>query len=206
MKHLASIKRLLDSISSPATITNGDNIFIYANQAFLDYYKYKLADIIGVSPQILQPVKGSKASYRECCQVALTQCRPWSGFIQNIDSRQNQSAVYLWLIPLRPMPTMQAAGFLGISTPVGTEVKLMGDIFTLLLNATELVSSDAPIQKLTQLMPKAPSRHNQILRLADLGYSPKAIADALDITPSTVNVVRWKARQPVIAKKLSRIA
>ena len=60
VNHLASIKRLLDTISSPATITNGDNIFIYANQAFLDYYKYKLADIIGVSPRILQPLKGSK--------------------------------------------------------------------------------------------------------------------------------------------------
>jgi len=201
VNHLASIKRLLDTISSPATITNGDNIFIYANQAFLDYYKYKLADIIGVSPQILQPLKGSRESYRESFQVAITQHRPWSGFIQNIDSSQNQCAVYLCIIPLRPMPTMRAAGFLGISTPAGNEVKLIGDIFTLLINASELTSSDAPLQKLTHLLPKVPSRQNQILRLAELGYTSKTIAAALDITPSTVNVVRWKARQPVPAKK-----
>ena len=53
----SEILKLIEGLSSAATITNSDNLFTYANAAFLNQYHYKLRDIVGLSPKILQPKK-----------------------------------------------------------------------------------------------------------------------------------------------------
>jgi hypothetical protein len=199
-RSLSEIQTLLDSLSSAATITNSDNIFTYANAAFLKKYDYKLSDIIGVSPQILQPKKSCKESYRESCKIAIAQNKPWSGRIYNIDSKQNEFEVYLCIVPLKPIPTLRAAGFLGMSTPAGLEAQLINDIVTLLFAAAAFMQSESPIHQLSEGRGRRTTRQSEILKLFNLGYLPKEIASLLNITTSTVNVVRWKSRQPIKAK------
>lgn len=196
-RSLAGIQTLLDRLSSAATITNSDNAFIYTNAAFLEKYHYKLNDIIGVSPQILQPEKTCKKLYRESCEIAIAQNKPWSGRIYNMDSKGNVFEVYLCIIPLRPIPALRASGFLGICRPVVQYAELINDIMALLFSFPRFMESEFPINQHAESEGKRLTRQAEISKLSNLGYRPKEIAAFMNITPSTVNVVRWKIRQAI---------
>jgi DNA-binding NarL/FixJ family response regulator len=45
------------------------------------------------------------------------------------------------------------------------------------------------------VVPKMGARQREVQRLVSLGYTTKEIAFAMEISPSTVNVVRWKLAQ-----------
>lgn len=196
----SEILKLIEGLSSAATITNSDNLFTYANAAFLNQYHYKLRDIVGLSPKILQPKKTRGESYSASCEIAIRQNKPWSGRIYNVDSKQNAFECYLCIIPLKPFSTMRAAGFLGLSAPAEQNAQLINDLMALLFTSTAFAQSESPIHLLTTSSRMETTRQAKILKLFNLSYSPKEIATFMNITTSTVNVVRWKSRQPIKAK------
>lgn len=185
--------RLLHNLEYAGTITNGNNRFIYANRCFLDKYKCTYEEIDGLSPQVLLTTGSSTPGYLSSAKTSILGHEPWCGTIENADFEGNFFTAYLYIFPVRLIPDARPIGFIGVSTNPGNECEMLHALI-------KQLCTGSPFPGLTSL-PVSPlveaggARRREILKLSRLGYSPKEIAGMMNISPSTVNVVKWRARK-----------
>jgi PAS domain S-box-containing protein len=190
----SALANLLSSFGYPATITDSQNRFVYANPAFLKRYGYQLSEILGLSPRILTPRNLSEHELLDVDHSTLL--TGWEGVLVNQTKQKKLFPIFLRTFPVRFDSKTKPTLFFGISCDPKQKKKCTDELadrmlaLLLQLPALKPGQSSAPAAQ-----PQMGKRQREVQRLLALGYSYKEIAAMVGISVSTVRVVKWKLRE-----------
>lgn len=188
------MRRLLDNIGHACAITDRNGLFIYVNALFLGIYDYAEDDIIGLSSTILSQTPNGAITpipARDASEIN----RPWAGEINHVNRAGKTVSRYLFCLPADCTKTLPPCCVLHISCTVEKSHLLMADLASQLFTALIALQIDLPREQPISGPTKNVNRQGQIKILTRLGYKPKEIAAQMQISVSTVNVVKWKLRK-----------
>lgn len=179
----------------PGAITNGNDRFVYANSSFLERYNCSYLEIDRLSPDMFLATGSGVPGHASSAKVSFLGLQPRHGPVKNIDFKGNIFNAYHCIFPIRQIPEARPIGFVRVSTNPGNEFRMLVAVVTQFCTNYQLATRGEFAFPVPSLEEKGGARRREILKLSKLGYSPKEVAGMMDISPSTVNVVKWRARK-----------
>lgn len=184
----------LDRFAYPIALCHSSGVFIYSNRVWQSRYGYSEDEILGLPPHFLL----KKTEKRSAVLSALRkQNGRWAGTQEILLRDGKKSEVYLLIITLQADRKLAPDFTLNLSCKPHEATEALIELAHVLSNF--VLRSNLEQQGVAKILPKlSPGngfRAQQIIKLSQLGYTPKEIAGILNISASTVNVVKWKFRK-----------
>ena len=199
-----SIIEYFDHFPHQVLICNADNRIVYANPAFLKRYGYSKKNLLGLQPKVLWSETQSAASRKEMMETVFERHQPWQGAVVNLTATGVPYHIHLFVLPLRAIAHERPIGYMGVSCDIGEEQVVTFDLIASLTSHLLGSMKEENFRLLPFKQKERGDRQREIMRLTDLGFSTKEIAHMMEISPSTVGVVKWKQRKRL--KEQSTIA
>lgn len=184
----------LNRFPYPVTLTDRDNRFVFANEAFVQRYGYLSRDLIGLSPRVLVPRQSPKRMLESYNEHVLKRHNRWEGVLVNRGREGDPFRVYLCVLPLRLNEGAPPVAYLGVSCDQGDRMEMLLELVHLLSDQWFQHSIQRALPSLTGGNGSVAPRQAAILKLCRMGFSTKEIAHIMGVSPSTVGVVRWRLR------------
>ena len=190
----SALARLFDEFEFPVTFTNSGNRFVYVNRAFLTFYRYSEAAIIGLSPRVLMPRNFCQKRLAKIDATVAGRKLPWEGTLPNVTADGKLVSIQLLAVPINPTVSPLSSGYLGITCEEGQKHRLTGELLKHLGSfALNLALPTLPKSKEGSY--RRGDRQKEVMRLSQMSYSAKEIGTIMGIAASTVANVRWKLTQ-----------
>lgn len=181
-----------DAFPFPVDITDIRDAIIYANPAFERMYGYPAARVIGLPPHFLLPPDFNRTVMRNNL-AGLHGGKLWEGVQPNVTASGQVIEVYLLGVPLGARDVPEAFGTVYVACEVAQKDRMRTEFLEL------MARNYFSLRMLPEFQKAGPSRRGDrsrtVVGLLELGYSPKHVAGMLGISPSTVGVLKWKAKQ-----------
>jgi PAS domain S-box-containing protein len=192
------IEQLFAEFRHAALVTNSEHRIVWANAAFEAFYGYKVPAVIGLPATMLHDPELPEDTLRPVARQLLEKRLPWSGSYRNQRANGEVFNAYYFAVPLDHFPRLPVNGVFCVSCldsdAGGLRDEVLGHVVNRCLTLAANAEADGTGRSAGNLSRKG-QRQREIHRLTLLGYSSKEIAGLLGISPSTVNVVRWKLGQ-----------
>ena len=185
---------VLNRFPYPVTLTDRDNRFVFANEAFVQRYGYLSRDLIGLTPRVLIPRQSPKRMLESYNEHVLRRHSRWEGVLVNRGRDSEPFHVHLSVFPLRLSEGAPPVAYLGVSCDQGERTEMLLELVHLLSDQWFQNSLQRALPSLTGVNGVVAPRQAAILKLCRMGFSTKEIAHIMGVSPSTVGVVRWRLR------------
>jgi PAS domain-containing protein len=187
--------KILADFPHPAAATDTHGQVVWANATFEQRYGHSVVESVGrLESDLHQPILDPAGLESRRHHLAVLNL-PWSGSCRIRHSSGKTDEVRCFAIPLQCLSGVPSQAVLSLyGSPAAPELPcdalithLVKTCFKLGVEAALHASPDSAF-----LAMHRGSRQQEIQRLVELNYSTKEVASLLKISPSTVNVVRWK--------------
>lgn len=187
-----------------AMVTNPEHRIVWANAAFEKLYGYQVHAVIGLPATMLHDPSLPEDSLKPVARQLLERRQPWSGSYRNQHANGDIFTAHYFAVPLDHFPHLPVNGVFCVSCleadAEGLHDEVLGHVVNRCLGLAATAAANGGNASAATLSRKG-QRQREIHRLTLLGYSSKEIASLLSISPSTVNVVRWKLGQAAPRKR-----
>jgi PAS domain S-box-containing protein len=175
----------------PVAITDTRDVIVYVNPAFERTYGYEAARVIGLPPHFLLPPDIERAAIRNNL-AWLHGGKIWEGVLPNVTATGNLIHLHLIGLPVGARDRQEPFGIVYVGCEVAMKDRMRMEFLELMarnyFSARILPDFRAPSEA------RRGERGRAVVGLLDLGYTPKQVAAMLGISPSTVGVLKWKAK------------
>jgi PAS domain S-box-containing protein len=185
---------VLNRFPYPATLTDRDNRFVFANESFVQRFGYLSRDLIGLTPRVLIPRQSPKRMLESYTEHVLRRHSRWEGELLNRRRDNEVFRVHLSVFPLRLNEGAAPVAFLGVTCEPEERVEMLLELVHLFSDQWFQNSLQRALPTLTGSNGNGAPRQSAILKLCRMGFSTKEIAHIMGVSPSTVGVVRWRLR------------
>lgn len=185
---------VLNRFPYPVTLTDRDNRFVFANEAFVQRYGYLSRDLIGLTPRVLIPRQSPKRMLESFNEHVLRRHSRWEGVLVNRKRDNEVFRIHLSVFPLRLNEGAPPVAYLGVMSETSERSEMLLELVHLLSDQWFQNSLQRALPSLTGANGNGAPRQSAILKLCRMGFSTKEIAHIMGVSPSTVGVVRWRLR------------
>ena len=187
-----------------AIVTNSEHRIVWVNAAFEKLYGYRASAVLGLPATLLHDPSLPVDSLKPVARQLLEERRPWCGTYRNQHANGKAFNAYYFAVPLDHFPHLPVNGVFCVSCleadAEGLRDEVLGHVINRCVGLAVTNASEGGNAARSTLSRKG-QRQKEVHRLSLLGYSSKEIAGLMGISPSTVNVVRWKLGRAATAKK-----
>ena len=194
------IATLFSDFCYPSLVTNTEHRIVWANAAFEQAYGYRIKEVIGLPAKLLHDPSLPKDAIKPAARQLLAQRKPWSGAYRNRRANGEIFTAYYVAVPLGDIASLPVSGTFSVSAPESEADQLRDNLLSHAVNrclnlAVDSLAHGEADRTPTKKASRKGQRQREIHRLTLLGHTSKEIAALMGISPSTVNVVRWKIAQ-----------
>lgn len=194
------VAALFSDFAFPALVTNAEHRIVWANGAFERSYGYKTREVIGLPVKMIHDPSLPDEAIKPAARQLLERRKPWHGTYRNRRANGELFVAYYVAVPLGEIASLPVSGVFSVSAPESEAEHLRESVLHHTLNrcvslAVADRTSTPRAENESKALPRKGQRQREIHRLTLLGYTTKEIASLMGISPSTVNVVRWKLAQ-----------
>jgi PAS domain S-box-containing protein len=178
-----------------AMATDAEQRVIWTNAAFENLYGYKAEAIVGLPARILYGADVAPKLLQSLQQQIFVQRLAWSGTCVHRHRTGKTFATSLVATPLDYLTAAPVNGVFCVSSRELDAVAIKDALLAHLIRRCFSLSLETACHTPGNRKPMPPHpgpRQLEIQRLLLLGYRAKEIASLLNISTSTVGVVRWK--------------
>lgn len=192
------VETLFADFRHAAMVTNTEHRIVWANAAFEKFYGYRVAAVIGLPATLLHDPALPDDALKPVARQLLERRLPWFGAYRNQRANGEVFTAHYFAVPLDHFANLPVSGVFCVSCGESEADGLRDDVLSHIINrslglaAMAQANGDTPS---AETFSRKGQRQREIHRLTLLGYSSKEIAALMGISPSTVNVVRWKLGQ-----------
>lgn len=189
------VGKLFGEFRYPGLMTNAEHRIVWANRAFEGFYGYKVEEVIGLPASMLHDPSLPDDTLKPVARQLLERRKPWTGTYRNRRANGEIITAYYFAAPLDHFAHLPVNGVFCVSCPESEADGLRDEVLAYLVNRCLSLAAAAEAEgnlPITTQFSRKGQRRREIHRLTLLGYSSKEIAGLMGISPSTVNVVRWK--------------
>jgi PAS domain-containing protein len=166
------------------------------NHAFCALYGYKMEEVIGLPSLVLRSMEFPDAEVSAIRNRVFNQRGSWQGVYRCVKKSGDSLDVECFVVPLDTSDNLPINGVFSLSWQAGQSYAGVHAAMAYLVNECFRLQALDPNALVSRaVVPKMGARQREVQRLVSLGYTTKEIAFAMEISPSTVNVVRWKLAQ-----------
>lgn len=189
------IDRLFADFVFPSMVTNADHRIVWVNAAFNSAYGYQREEVIGLPVKLIYDPELSADTIKPAARQLLQLRKPWCGPYRNRRANGEVFTAYYVAVPLSSLAELPVTGVFCVSGPENESEALRESVLSHVVNRCFALAASGGAttsQGNVRTLSTKGQRQREIHRLSLLGYSSKEIASVMQISPSTVNVVRWK--------------
>lgn len=205
------VATLFYDFSYSALVTNSEHRIVWANAAFEQTYGYLIEEVIGLPSKLIHDPSLPEDAIKPAARQLLDRRKPWQGSYRNRRANGEIFTAYYVAVPLGEIATLPINGVFAVSGPESEADHLRESVLSHTVNRCIALAVTAQSNGTTgdgepKNFSRKGQRQREIHRLTLLGYTSKEIASLMGISPSTVNVVRWKLGQTSTAKTSPQLA